>query len=227
MSYEIVLYVIFWIIVGYLLGNVSFGYIIGKDKGIDIRDSGSGNTGTTNALRTMGIKAGLLTFLGDLMKAVIPVFLSGCCAAHFMKAGDDAVYIISLITGLAVTLGHNFPMWMHFKGGKGIAVTAGVTLAIAYDQWLYIVIALLLFVVIVIITKYVSVGSLCVPAWALPVYALIFKRDSRLFVLIMILSLLFTILAFVMHRENIKRLFMGTENKLFSKKPMEAHQNEN
>ena len=82
---------------------------------------------------------------------------------------------------------------MHFKGGKGIAVTApGVTVAIAYTHWIYLVIALLLFVIIVIITKYVSVGSLCVPAWALPVYALIFERDNRYFTLILIISFIFT-----------------------------------
>ena len=72
MSYKIILDIIFWIIIGYLLGSVSFGYIIGKDKGVDIRDSGSGNIGTTNAIRTLGVKAGALTFLGDLLKAVIP-----------------------------------------------------------------------------------------------------------------------------------------------------------
>ncbi len=218
MSYGIVLYIIFCIIAGYLFGNLSFGYIIGKDKGVDIRNSGSGNTGTTNAIRTLGVKAGALTFLGDLLKAVIPVFLSGFISIRFFDVNGDMAYIISLITGLAVTLGHNFPAWMHFKGGKGIAVTAGVAVAIAYPHWPYLVIALLLFVIIVIITKYVSVGSLCVPAWALPVYALIFKRNSEYFPLIIILSLLFTILAFIMHRENIKRLITGTENKLFSKK---------
>ena len=218
MSYKIILDIIFWIIIGYLLGSVSFGYIIGKDKGVDIRDSGSGNIGTTNAIRTLGVKAGALTFLGDLLKAVIPVLLSGIISTHLLDVDSDMAYIISLITGLFVTLGHNFPVWMHFEGGKGIAVTAGVTVAIAYTHWIYLVIALLLFVIIVIITKYVSVGSLCVPAWALPVYALIFERDNRYFTLILIISFIFTILAFVMHRENIKRLIAGTENKLFSKK---------
>lgn len=98
MSYKIILDIIFWIIIGYLLGSVSFGYIIGKDKGVDIRDSGSGNIGTTNAIRTLGVKAGALTFLGDLLKAVIPVLLSGIISTHLLDVDSDMAYIISLIT---------------------------------------------------------------------------------------------------------------------------------
>ena len=206
------------IITGYLLGSVSFGYIIGKDAGIDIRESGSGNIGTTNALRTLGKKAGLLTFLGDFLKAFIPAFLARYISANVIGDGEELAYLLSLITGLATVMGHNFPVWMHFKGGKGIAVTSGVTVAIAYEHWEYILIALIIFIIIVVITRYVSVGSLCVPAWALPVYAIIFKRDNTYFPVILIISFVFTVLAVIMHRENIKRLINGTENKLFSKK---------
>lgn len=210
--------IIIWVIVGYFLGSVSFGYIIGKDAGVDIRESGSGNTGTTNALRTLGKKAAALTFLGDLFKAIIPVLVAKYLSVKVFADDSDMSYIVGLITGLSVAIGHNFPVWMKFKGGKGIAVTAGVTVAVAYMNWYYLVIAVSLFVIIVLITKYVSVGSLCVPAWALPVYAIIFERDNIYFTELLIISFLFTILAFVMHRENIKRLISGTENKLFAKK---------
>ncbi len=213
-----VLEVIVWIIVGYGLGTISFGYIVGKDAGVDIRKSGSGNIGTTNALRTLGIKAGLLTFLGDFFKALIPILLAQYLSKNVFGDTRDISYVIGLITGLSAVLGHNFPFWMKFKGGKGIAVTAGVTVAIAYTHWWYIVIAFAIFVAIVCITRYMSLGSLCVPAWTVLVYALIFERDNSYFTLVLVLSFTFTVLAFIMHRENIKRLVSGTENKLFSKK---------
>lgn len=218
MNYKFIVQLVIFIVTGYLLGSVSFGYIIGKDAGIDIRKSGSGNIGTTNALRTLGKKAALFTFLGDFLKAFIPVFLARFISAGVMGEGSELAYVLGLVTGLGTVLGHNFPIWMKFKGGKGIAVTSGVTVAVAYEHWQYIIIALVIFVVIVVATGYVSVGSLVVPAWALPVYALIFKRNNTYFPVILVISFLFTILAVIMHRENIKRLMNGTENKLFSKK---------
>lgn len=218
MNSTFIVEIIVCVIAGYLLGSVSFGYIIGKDAGVDIRKSGSGNIGTTNALRTLGKKAALLTFLGDFLKAFIPALLARYISGTVIGDGPELSYILGLLTGLAAVLGHNFPIWMHFRGGKGIAVTAGVTVAVAYEHWQYILIALALFIIIVIITRYVSVGSLCVPAWALPVYALIYKRGCTYFPAIITISLLFTVLAVIMHRENIVRLINGTENKLFSKK---------
>ncbi len=209
--------IIICVTAGYLLGSVSFGYIIGKDAGIDIRESGSGNIGTTNALRTLGKKAGFLTFLGDFLKAFIPAFAARYISCNVIGDGAEYAYLLGLVTGLATVLGHNFPVWMHFKGGKGIAVTSGVTVAIAYEHWPYILIALAIFIIIVVATGYVSVGSLLVPAWALPVYAVIFKRGTAYFPVILVISLLFTVLAVIMHRENIKRLINGTENKLFRK----------
>lgn len=206
-----------WAIVSYLIGSVSFGYIVSKDAGVDIRSSGSGNIGTTNALRTLGIKAGFITFIGDFLKAVIPCIAARILSVDVFGDSPDFAYAVSLVAGLGAVLGHNFPFWMQFKGGKGIAVTSGVTVAIALEHWYYCAIALAIFVIIVLVTKYVSVGSLCVPAWALPVYALIYERSNTYFVLIMILSLMYTVLAFIKHAPNISRLINGTENKLFSK----------
>mgnify|MGYP004650331339 CR=1 FL=1 len=210
--------IIVWIIAGYLLGSVSFGMLVGKDAGVDIRTKGSGNIGTTNALRTLGKKAALITFLGDFFKAFIPVIIAENISMKVFSNSSDIAFLISLITGLSAVLGHNFPVWIHFKGGKGIAVTAGVTVAIAIHHPLYWILALLLFIIIVVITRYVSVGSLCVPAWSIPVYVLIYERSNEYLVPVLIISFIYTILAFIKHSTNIKRLINGTENKLFGNK---------
>lgn len=210
--------IIVWIIAGYLLGSVSFGMLVGKDAGVDIRTKGSGNIGTTNALRTLGKKAALITFLGDFFKAFIPVIIAENVSMKVFSNSSDIAFLISLITGLSAVLGHNYPVWIHFKGGKGIAVTAGVTVAIAIHHPLYWILALLLFIIIVVITRYVSVGSLCVPAWSIPVYVLIYERSNEYLVPVLIISFIYTILAFIKHSTNIKRLINGTENKLFGNK---------
>lgn len=218
MDYIFITELIVCFIVSYLIGSISFGYIVGKESGVDIRDEGSGNIGTTNALRTLGVKAGLVTFVGDFFKALIPVCVIRVISGNVLSDTTDMTYLVTIIAGIGAVLGHNFPFWMGFKGGKGIAVTAGVTVAIAFNHPLYWVGALLLFIVIVIITKYVSLASLCVPAWAVPVYTLAFQRDNEYFVVALIISLLYTLLAFVKHASNIKRLINGTENKISDKK---------
>ena len=204
--------------ISYLMGSISFGYIVGKESGVDIRSEGSGNIGTTNALRTMGIKAGLLTFAGDFFKALIPVITVRLITREIIGASEDLTYLATLIAGIGAVLGHNFPFWMGFKGGKGIAVTAGVTVAISFFKPYYWIAALFLFIIIVIITKYVSVGSLCVPSWAVLGYTLIFERTNDYFIVAICISLLYTLLAFIKHASNIKRLINGTENKLFGRK---------
>lgn len=218
MDYIFIAELVICFVVSYLIGSISFGYIVGKESGVDIRDEGSGNTGTTNALRTLGVKAGLVTFAGDFFKALIPVFVIRYISGHVLSDSADMTYLVTIIAGIGAVLGHNFPFWMGFKGGKGIAVTAGVTVAIAFTHPLYWVGALLLFVVIVVITRYVSLGSLCVPAWAVPVYTLLFEKNNEYFVVALIISLLYTVLAFIKHASNIKRIISGTENKLFDKK---------
>lgn len=209
--------ILVWIIIGYFLGVVSFGYIIGKDAGVDIRRTGSGNIGTTNALRTLGVKAGILTFAGDFLKAFVPTILSEYISIHCLGDSKDFAYMMSLIIGLFVVLGHNFPFWMKFKGGKGIAVTAGVTVAVSLKNWPFLVVAIILFVSAVLITRYMSVGSLLIVAWVLPVYTIVYERSNQYFVITLIISFMFTALAFIKHAPNIKRLMNGTENKLFSK----------
>lgn len=198
------------LIVGYCFGCVSTGYIVGKVKHKDIRREGSGNIGTTNALRTLGAWAALITFLGDVLKAMLPVVILRIC----LKENADTAYLLGMYLGLGVVLGHNFPFWLGFKGGKGIAVTSAVVLSLA--DWRVIVVGLLLFIVIVALTRYVSLGSLVV-AWYLPVNTILFYREQDTFVHMVVISLCFTLLAYVRHWENIKRLVHGNERKLGEK----------
>ncbi len=197
------------LIIGYGFGCFSTAYVLGKANNIDIRNYGSGNAGTTNALRTLGWKAGFITFLGDAVKAIIPVLL-----VRFILQDDSYGQLLPLYAGLGVVLGHNFPFWLHFKGGKGIAATGGAMFAF---DWRLGIAALVLFLIVVVITRYVSVGSLMIsllfPVWILILYL------GNLHMLIV--SLIFTVSAFIKHRSNIKRLLSGTENKIGQKVKIE------
>ncbi|MGN0395799.1 MAG: glycerol-3-phosphate acyltransferase, partial [Coprococcus sp.] len=141
---------------GYCFGLIQTSYLYGKLNGIDIRQYGSGNAGTTNALRVLGKKAGLIVFLGDLFKGVI-----ACTLVHVILnlANYDNVYLFVLYAGFGVVLGHNFPFYMQFKGGKGIAATSGMILGL-WD-WRIVVIEFFVFAIALAISKYVSVGSIC------------------------------------------------------------------
>ena len=188
---------------GYLFGCFSTGYIIGKMKKVDIRNYGSGNSGTTNALRTLGTKAGIITLVGDMLKAILPILL----IRYLFFIGVSYVQLLTLYAGLGVVLGHNYPFWLKFKGGKGIAATSGVM--VAFDPWI-VPVGLPLFVISVALTRYVSVGSLLLavlfPAW---VY-IFYPKELHM----LIVALIFMTLAFIKHRSNIKRIINGTENKL-------------
>lgn len=200
------------LIAGYAFGNISTAYFVGKLYGNDIRKEGSGNLGSTNALRTLGIKAGAMTFIGDVSKALIPILV----IRFWIFSGQEEYGILmAMWYGLGTVLGHNFPCWLHFKGGKGIAVTAAVVLGIAH--WPLIVVGLLLFVVIVALTRYVSLGSLIV-SFYLIANTLLWHREGPYFIHMLCVSLLFTVLAFFQHRSNIVRLLNGTEHKLGEKK---------
>ena len=195
--------IILCLFLGYLFGCFSTGYFVGKMNKVDIRKYGSGNVGTTNALRTMGAKAGAVTLIGDALKAVIPIVLVRMVFFH----GYDYTELLALYTGLGVVIGHNYPIWLKFKGGKGIAATGG---AMAAFDPLIIPVGLPLFVLIVAITRYVSLGSLFV-AVLFPVWVTI-RHPGDLHMLFV--TLVFMALAFVKHRSNIKRLLNGTENKI-------------
>lgn len=204
------LHIAICLIFGYVFGCFSTGYFVGKINKVDIRNYGSGNVGTTNALRTLGAKAGAITLIGDALKAVIPMLL----VRFLIFPQDTNLELLTLYTGLGVVIGHNYPVWLKFKGGKGIAATGGVLAA--FDP-LIIPIGLPLFILIVAITRYVSVGSLFI-AVIFPVWIMI-RHPGNIHMLIV--SLVFMALAFIKHHSNIIRLMNGTENKIGQKVKIE------
>ncbi len=198
------------LVIGYFCGCISSGYIVGKFYHIDIRDAGSGNAGTTNVLRTLGKFPALITFVGDLAKAAVPLLI-----VRFAIDTPQGWYLVCLYTGLGVVLGHNYPFYMGFKGGKGIAVTAAVVMFTSHP--LMVPIGIIVFASVVAISRYVSLGSLFV-AWYIPVNTLILYNKDRQFIHMMVISLIFTALAYFQHRQNIVRIFNGTENKISGRK---------
>lgn len=216
----VILQKIFCLILGYAFGLIETGYIIGKTQNIDIRQYGSGNLGMTNTMRTLGKKAGVATFLGDGLKAIIAIII-----VRLIFNQCDYKLLLSLYTGLGVILGHNFPFYMHFKGGKGIMASAGIVVA-CFDFKLFIL-ALLTFAIVVGISKYVSLGSLCMITGFF-INLVIFGQLGTLSkasgfnpdynIETYAIALIMVVLAFIRHKENIKRLISGTERKIGEKK---------
>ncbi|MCR4605977.1 MAG: glycerol-3-phosphate 1-O-acyltransferase PlsY [Eubacterium sp.] len=218
---EMILFASIFLVVGYLFGSFPTGVFVGKKGGHDLQSEGSGNIGTTNALRTMGKRAALITFLGDLAKAFIPTLCVRFIYCGCVKGYDaDLTYLFTLITGLGVFLGHIFPFYLKFKGGKGIAVSAAIIIASSADlgigMWM-IFIGIALFAAIVAITKYVSLGSLVV-MWYFPIYVYLKFIESPYFWIMMVVALIFVSLIYIKHAGNIKRLVTGTESKVSFKK---------
>ena len=206
------------VLIGYVFGLIQTGYLYGKSQHVDIRKHGSGNAGTTNALRTLGWKAGIITFLGDCFKCVIAVVL---VRLLFASSHPDILPVLSMYTGMGAILGHNYPFYMNFKGGKGIAVTAGI---IASTDWRLTIVCLVIFVGVVAITRYVSLGSLFISLAFFVGVVLLgqageFGMASNDLMEMYVVALLFVVSAFIRHRANIRRLLNGTENKIsFGKK---------
>jgi acyl phosphate:glycerol-3-phosphate acyltransferase len=207
----------------YLLGSIPTGFLVAKAKGIDIRAVGSGNIGATNAMRVLGKPVGIFVLLADAAKgyiacALIPPLIWNWLIPHyygffryFFDAPVKNQMGFFLIAGIFAVLGHNYTCWLQFKGGKGIATTAGVYLALA--PWAVLV-ALVVFILSVLLTKYVSVGSIAA-AIALPATVWIMSPQN-LFLGIATTAL--GGLAIYKHKSNIQRLMAGTENRL-GKKP--------
>ncbi len=201
------------LVIGYCFGLFQTGYIYGRLHHRDIRKEGSGNSGTTNAFRTMGRAAGVITFVGDALKCVLAIVL---VYFLFRRSFGNILAILFLYTGLGCILGHNYPFYMQFKGGKGIAVTAGLigcTLPLPIG-----LICLAAFLIAAVSTKYVSVGSLVVVV-VYDILVFIYGQTGGYglttggLVELYILVVLVAVSAFYKHRDNIKRLMNGTENK--------------
>ena len=188
--------------IGYLFGLFQTAYIYGKLHGIDIRNYGSGNAGTTNTLRVLGTKAGLIVLAGDILKCILAI-----AAVRLLFAGgvhEDMYYLLAMYAALGAILGHDYPFYLGFKGGKGIAATAG----------------LILFFGTFLLTHYVSLGSLLVYAGFLIEMVIMGQMD--LFSMpvghrteMYVIAAFLTAMAYWKHRENIKRLLSGTERKTY------------
>lgn len=201
--------------IGYICGLLQTGYLVGKMNHVDIRKEGSGNAGSTNALRVMGWKAGAMTFAGDVIKCLAAVLI-----ARYLYRDTEYVPLLAMYAGMGATLGHNFPFYLKFKGGKGIAVLAGLVLATGFVM---VPIPLTAFLIAVLMTRYVSLGSLLASSMfflevlfygQLGGFDMAFRYRMELYVLVFLLM----VLAWVRHKENIKRLLAGTENPFRSKK---------
>ena len=196
----------------YLLGAVPFGLLIGRLKGIDIREHGSGNIGATNVLRVLGKPLGITTFILDALKGFVPSFFFAGLFARLTGAGALAPDVVSVACGAAAILGHNFPVFLNFKGGKGIATSAGVLIGIA---WQAALIGVGAWVLVFFTSKYVSLASILAAA-AVAAAGWVLYPDRGL-VLPIVLTILAS-LAILRHKANIKRLLNGTENRFGKKK---------
>lgn len=227
------------LVIGYLVGSIiQAGYWIGRFNHIDIRNYGSGNAGTTNISRTLGKKIGVVTYLIDTLKVTL-----ACAIVHFIfiKFGTETVYygevaptmysdiplmLLYIYTGMGVVLGHNFPFYLKFKGGKGIAASSGVIFSLLLFPkhcWILTVLGFITFASVTLITKYVSVGSLTFVGlfwiefmiWGnlgwLPLFSGRFHYEAYAVIFIM------TALAYIRHRGNINRLIHGTERRIGQK----------
>lgn len=200
------------LVLGYIFGLFQTGVIYGKAHNVDIRKHGSGNAGMTNTLRVMGWKAGVIVFFGDCLKAVAAMAIIWFL---FKDKYPDAVKLLELYAGFGAVLGHNFPFYMKFKGGKGIASSVGIVFSF---DWRMVPICAILFFASVVPTGFMSLGSLGILSGFF-VQTIVFgqlgllKVGTQFLPEIYVLSAILTGLAFWQHRANLKRLASGTENK--------------
>jgi len=226
-----------WIcpVTAFLLGSIPFGLLIARSKGIDIRQHGSGNIGATNVLRIVGKKYGLTCLFLDLLKGLVPTILAislirfnGMRNPMMIQALEPfsaefpmlMAQIFQVLTGLCAILGHNYSPWVGFKGGKGIATSAGVMIAMMPAA---IVILLIIWLLVFFISKYVSLASV-IAAVSLPIVTLSGSwyhgkvQDGTWNKPLFIFSVIIAVLATWKHRGNLKRLLDGTENRFERKK---------
>ncbi|MBE5909557.1 glycerol-3-phosphate 1-O-acyltransferase PlsY [Pseudobutyrivibrio sp.] len=201
------------ILIGYCFGMVLMGYLIGKSKNIDLTKVGSGNVGSTNTMRNLGVTAGLITLAWDCLKCVVACFFVWLIFGIFV----ENVNIYMVYAGLGVVLGHDFPCYMHFKGGKGVASTLGFIIAL-FPMGLPIPAGI--FIALVALTRYVSLGSIIgelsfaieiIVAAALGLLSE--KYPGGQLKEVVIICCLVSALSIALHHANIKRLLSGTENK--------------
>lgn len=211
-NYSLYIYYAAFSLGAYLIGSLPFGFIIGKFKGIDIRQHGSGNIGATNVRRTLGKKYGILCFALDFLKGFIPVFLVNILIRRQIISLTDLVIVL---VAFASVVGHMWPVYLKFKGGKGVSTIAGILLAIAP---LSLITAGLCWALVFYSSRYVSLASLTATV-ILPVSAFFFSKFDvySLSLPLQIMLMALSVLVILKHISNIKRLINGTENR-FTKK---------
>ncbi|MEW6067934.1 MAG: glycerol-3-phosphate 1-O-acyltransferase PlsY [Nitrospirota bacterium] len=192
---DIVKYILL-LVISFIIGSIPFGIIVAKAKGVDLKKVGSRNIGATNVLRSIGKMPALLTLLGDILKGTVAVAIG-----RFFGVG----LIFEGLMGLTAILGHNFSMFLGFRGGKGVATSLGVLCIYAPQTAIF---TLIIWLVAVIFTRYSSLGAI-VSFGLLPINILIFDNKEKLFI-----GFLITILIFIRHKDNIHRLIKGTERKI-------------
>ena len=196
-----------FVIISYLIGSIPSGLLLTKATGVDIRKQGSGNIGATNVTRLMGKKLGILTLLGDVLKAVIPML-----AVHWyylrsgMVVSPQEVDLAVSLCGGAAFLGHIFPIYLKFKGGKGVATALGVFIVV---EPLAVLISLFIFIAVVYFTGFVALGSLLVTALLTLWIWLLGGTPNHV-----LLAFLIGVLIWIKHADNIKRLLAGTEKSM-------------
>ncbi len=205
-------------VVAYLLGSISFSVIISKKMaGFDVREKGSGNAGSTNVLRTVGKKAAIITLICDILKGVIAIIIA-VVTGKIVQGLDNALLV--QLAGVFVILGHTFPIFFRFKGGKGVATSLGVLLV---TNWQIGLICLVFALILIALTRMVSVGAIAA-AVLFPVLVLFIDQNYIVSTTgwdnwsYLIYSIIIAVLVIFNHRENMKRIFNGTENKLSFKK---------
>ena len=202
--------------IGYLFGTFQTGYIYGKLKGVDIRNYGSGNTGATNSLRTFGWKGGVLTFVGDCIKAILAIVVVKLLLG---ESFEENIQILELYAGMGAVLGHNFPFYLKFKGGKGIACTLAVAFAVCPGT---VPVCLTVFFLCLALSRYVSLGSILmvllfmIQVFVFNFYGVLGMTGNEI-IEFNILAVIFCAMAIIRHRANIVRLIKGTGNKIGQK----------
>ena len=206
-------------VLGYAIGNISFGYILGKIKKTDLKTHGSGNIGATNSLRVLGVSAGLITLIFDVLKAVIAGALAFLVFSNLPSVPENlSIKLLMAYAGFGAVIGHIFPVYLKFIGGKGIATALGLMI-VAFPAVIPICVAV--FLISVILTRYVSLGSV-LAAIALIVQSVCFSlfipslfpyKGTELYEA-MAFGVITGLIAIIKHRSNIKRLITHTENKL-------------
>ncbi len=199
-------------IIAYLIGSISFSVIISKKMaGFDVREKGSKNAGSTNVLRTVGKKAAIITLICDILKGVVAVLIA-YIVGKFVKGIDRAILV--QIAALCVVIGHTFPIFFKFKGGKGVATSLGIILLL---NWQIGLICLVFALILMILTRMVSLGSISA-AILFPVLTIFITENYLVEGNYIVFGILLAAFVVYNHRANVKRILSGTENKLsFSK----------